>query len=543
MQLKNLSKEQLIQKIILLEKENFSLKKKTSTLSDFLANKEMVFSVLNLLPYSSLIMNLDTKIIACNELAIQYICKSRENVIGYKLKKFISEKFYTELKERIKKLITTGSPLEFEETLHNEVYHIDIYPIFSDDNKIRQIIFFGRNITSERRLRESDTRKSIHLERVLETAKNVVSCLNINEVLKIIAREVMNLIEAHGCTIYILAKDGKSLNPTVAVDPTYEKEILKQPINIDNSFTGKAVKAKKCMIFNNTRTEQNGFQIPGTSVLENERLIVAPFISDNKVLGALTLNRIGRIFTRRELKLAETFATYATIALNNARNYTELQREIKERKIAEKKIASHKEHLKLINRILRHDLTNNLSVIKSAVRLYKATRKEEYLEDILKSIRKSIDLIRRMKELEIIVSQKRLIAYDLKKVVDKIVSNFRTINIISEGNCRILADETLVSVFNNVIQNSILHGKADTIKIEIIPRDKTCEIVIADNGVGIPANIQDKIFDESYKYGKTGNTGLGLFIVKKAIESFGGKVRVEKNFPHGTKIILILQKA
>ena len=354
----------------------------------------------------------------------------------------------------------------------------------------------------------------------------------------------MNLIDAHGCTIYILAKDGKTLNPTVAVDPTYEKEILKQPINVDNSFTGKAVKAKKCMIFNNTRTEQNGFQIPGTTVLENERLIVAPFISEKDVLGALTLNRIGNIFTKRELKLAETFATYATIALNNARNYTELQKEIKERKIAEKKIASHQEHLKLINRILRHDLTNNLSVIKSAIRLYKATRKEDYLNDVLKSIRKSIDLIRRMKELEIIVSsQKRLIAYDLEKIIAKIISNFQTVTIITKGNCRILADETLVSAFNNVIQNSILHGKADIIEITVVPKDKMCEIIIADNGVGIPAQIQDKIFDESYKYGKTGNTGLGLFIVKKAIESFGGKVRVERNKPQGTKIILVLQKA
>jgi len=544
MTFENLSKEELIKEIDSLKKENALLKKKTSIPSNVIENEKMLFSVLNLLPYSSIIIDFKGNIIACNELAIQFFCNNQNEVVGNPLKNYINKKFYANLTKKIETLRKNEVPLEFEEQIKNKIFHLDIYPIRTDEKKPEQIIFFARDITSVKRLQESESKKTIHLEKLLETAKNMVSCLHAQEVLKIIAREAMNIIEAQGCTIYILQKDGKTLKPTVAVDPSYEKEILKQKINIDNSFTGKAVKAKKCLIFNQTRPKQNGFQIPGTSILKNERLIVAPFIAENKILGALTLNRIGNIFTKEEQNLAETFAAYATIALENAGNYAKLQREIRERKKAENKIVTHQEHLQLINRILRHDLMNGLAVIKSAVRLYKANRKDEYLEEILKNIRKSIDLIRRMKELETIVtSQKRLVSYELSEVLQNIIYNFKTVKIDIRGRCKILADETLISVFNNIIHNSILHGKADEIQISMLKKGKMCEVTIADNGIGIPSEIRNKIFDESYKYGKTGNTGLGLFIVKKAIESYGGKVRAEMNKPRGIKIILTLQRS
>jgi signal transduction histidine kinase/CheY-like chemotaxis protein len=55
------------------------------------------------------------------------------------------------------------------------------------------------------------------------------------------------------------------------------------------------------------------------------------------VLGALILSRIGTYFTEDELALTETYAAYASAALKNAQLFENLQLEIEERKIAQKK--------------------------------------------------------------------------------------------------------------------------------------------------------------------------------------------------------------
>ncbi|MCS7130178.1 MAG: ATP-binding protein [Archaeoglobaceae archaeon] len=53
---------------------------------------------------------------------------------------------------------------------------------------------------------------------------------------------------------------------------------------------------------------------------------------------------------------------------------------------------------------------------------------------------------------------------------------------------------------------------------------------IADNGVGIPGEIKSKIFESGYS--RRGG-GLGLFLVKKIVEMFKGRVIVKDNVPRG----------
>jgi PAS domain S-box-containing protein len=55
--------------------------------------------------------------------------------------------------------------------------------------------------------------------------------------------------------------------------------------------------------------------------------------------------------------------------------------DITERKKREEELEAHREHIKLINKILRHDIINDLSVINSALRLYGRSKEEELLEE------------------------------------------------------------------------------------------------------------------------------------------------------------------
>ncbi|RCV64131.1 Signal transduction histidine kinase [Methanophagales archaeon] len=216
---------------------------------------------------------------------------------------------------------------------------------------------------------------------------------------------------------------------------------------------------------------------------------------------------------------------------------------ITERKKREEESEAHREHIKLINKILRHDLINDLNVINSALRLYGRSKKEELLEEASAHVNKSVELINRMRELDLFISSHRgLKLYPVTDVLNEVIESYPAIAFNIEGEGQVLADESLNSVIDNIISNAVVHGKTDKIDIKIGERGEYCEIKIADYGVGIPEEIKAKIFEERFAYGETGGTGFGLHIVKKAMETYGGHVRVEENTPRGAVFVLILRK-
>jgi len=101
-----------------------------------------------------------------------------------------------------------------------------------------------------------------------------------------------------------------------------------------------------------------------------------------------------------------------------------------------------------------------------------------------------------------------------------------------------MADDSLSSVIDNIIRNAVNHGKADRITITTGKERDMCEVRIADNGTGIPDEIKGKVFEEGFVYGDTGHTGLGLHIVEKAMENYGGYAYVEDNEPKGAVFAL-----
>ncbi|MEA1935663.1 MAG: PAS domain-containing sensor histidine kinase [Thermodesulfobacteriota bacterium] len=218
-------------------------------------------------------------------------------------------------------------------------------------------------------------------------------------------------------------------------------------------------------------------------------------------------------------------------------------RDITERKRAEEELEVHREHLRLINQILRHDILNDLTAVKSALRLYESSNDEEFLKKASRYVDRGAGTIKRMRELEsIISSHKDLEFYDIKDVIRKVIENYEFIEFTIEGKCLVLANGAIDSVIDNIISNAVVHGKTDRIDITIDKQEDLCEVRIADYGIGIPDEMKDKIFEEDFKYGETGRTGLGLHIVKKAMENYGGSVYVEDNTPQGAVFVLRLKR-
>nr|QNO55076.1 hypothetical protein PBMGCBEP_00010 [Methanosarcinales archaeon ANME-1 ERB7] len=101
--------------------------------------------------------------------------------------------------------------------------------------------------------------------------------------------------------------------------------------------------------------------------------------------------------------------------------------DITERKKREEELEAHREHIKLINKILRHDIINDLSVINSALRLYGRSKEEELLEEASVYVNKSVELINRMRELEIFISSHRgLKLYPVTEVLKEVLASVST---------------------------------------------------------------------------------------------------------------------
>jgi len=224
--------------------------------------------------------------------------------------------------------------------------------------------------------------------------------------------------------------------------------------------------------------------------------------------------------------------------------------DVTEFKKAEVSLIQLNETLKLMNMILRHDIRNDFAVIYSALELIKTNieknidpKSRGMFDKAFKAIDRSNLLIEKIGKLApLVTSGGDLKSFDLRKVVEE-VSNKYSLKFEIEGDCNVLADEALDSVIDNIINNAIVHGKTDKIDIRIEQKEDACEFRIADYGVGIPDEIKQRIFDEGFKHDKGGYSGLGLYIVKKAVDRYGGRLLVEDNIPSGAVFILNLRSA
>jgi signal transduction histidine kinase len=101
----------------------------------------------------------------------------------------------------------------------------------------------------------------------------------------------------------------------------------------------------------------------------------------------------------------------------------------------------------------------------------------------------------------------------------------------------------LHDIFINLLFNAVkFTPDGGQIKITAIPDGQYILHEIRDNGMGIPEDKMNKIFEEFYQVegGKYGGTGLGLTITKRLVEEHGGKIWVESQLGKGSAFYFTL---
>ncbi|MBL0068400.1 MAG: HAMP domain-containing histidine kinase [Chitinophagaceae bacterium] len=124
-----------------------------------------------------------------------------------------------------------------------------------------------------------------------------------------------------------------------------------------------------------------------------------------------------------------------------------------------------------------------------------------------------------------------------------------TIDLVVEGDTIVSGDKLhLLSVIFNLLDNALKYSKGEPkISMRIKGDNDTVEMSIRDNGIGIPAEYREKIFDKFFRvpHGDTHNAkgyGLGLSYAAQVIRKHGGTIRIEPGEESGTCFIFTLPK-
>lgn len=116
------------------------------------------------------------------------------------------------------------------------------------------------------------------------------------------------------------------------------------------------------------------------------------------------------------------------------------------------------------------------------------------------------------------------------------------------GNVQVVADPNRVEqILRNLLENARKYG-GDHVTVEALRRDREYLIVIADNGPGVAAADQERIF-APFEQGSRGDTrtetgfGLGLAVARHLVEAMGGRIWYESGFPVGARFCFTLPAA
>ncbi len=209
-----------------------------------------------------------------------------------------------------------------------------------------------------------------------------------------------------------------------------------------------------------------------------------------------------------------------------------------------------------------HELNNPLSNVSSSAQILAEDLdgldenfKKDLITQILEQSDRARDIVRTLLEFSRI-SEFAWQELSLKTLVEKTITLIRgqapsnvEINLDIPEDLKITVDkQRMQQVFLNLIKNAIdVIGENGRIWISCreIPRKgkgrREVEILVEDNGPGIPPEIRDKIFDPFFTTKDVGHgSGLGLFIVHDIVEMHGGAIRVETRPGQGTTFIIWL---
>ncbi|MFB6122268.1 MAG: PAS domain S-box protein [Haloferacaceae archaeon] len=270
------------------------------------------------------------------------------------------------------------------------------------------------------------------------------------------------------------------------------------------------------------------------------------------------------VVTERELRLetldgAELWGAVTAIArdVDGTTVYDGVVQDITERKQYERRVEDQRDDLDVLNRMLRHDIRNDLQMVTAYADFltdHVDDDGREYVETIQDRADHVVELTRTARDMaDVMLSTDESrhgvgLRNSLEGELDEIRSEHLDAAITVEGtipDVSVVADDMLDSVFRNLLTNAIQHNDEEIPKVRVsaVERDDDVVVRIADNGPGVPDEQKAEIFGKGEKGLESDGTGIGLYLVESLVETYGGEVRVEDNDPTGSVFVVELPTA
>jgi Na+/proline symporter/nitrogen-specific signal transduction histidine kinase len=211
-----------------------------------------------------------------------------------------------------------------------------------------------------------------------------------------------------------------------------------------------------------------------------------------------------------------------------------------------------------------HELRTPITSIKSLssiIRDYKdisEAKKEEYINIVVNECDRVVRLINQVLDLEKLPTLHEQIEKTEINIIEIIENAVNSLNYLFESkniDCQIVTSYDIINVFGNkdkltqIFVNLLSNagkfcGSLDgNIRVTIFKSENKVVIKVADNGLGIPKDKQQFIFERftqlsDHKMGKPTGSGLGLFITKKIVELHHGNISLESEVGKGATFIV-----
>lgn len=207
------------------------------------------------------------------------------------------------------------------------------------------------------------------------------------------------------------------------------------------------------------------------------------------------------------------------------------------------------QQLLVVDRLLRHDLKNDLTIIRGFAEVLEKELDDDDLREAANGIIEQSDELLQSADVSRFITD--ILTDDIeprqvdiatigREKIEELSQQFDTASIHFEGPGEVLipADDRISYVFEELVENAITHNDAKQpwVEVAIEPADEYVDIIVSDNGPGIPdveykeLSLQTKFDDLEH------GQGLGLWLVYWIVNRFDGRLMFETNEPRGTTV-------
>jgi len=396
--------------------------------------------------------------------------------------------------------------------------------------------------TTTGKLRELEGRQN-QLLRLVELSVILNSTLDLGELLQTITETATELLDCEASSILLYDEKNPRLYFAAATGSN-PAELAKIPVPIEGSLAGTIFRTNQPMILNNVEQDPRHYTLVSDKVkFKTKNLLGVPMPIKDRTMGVLeAINKRDGEFTSRDVVILSVTAAHAAIAINNARLLHATRQALK-------KVQETNEIKNNFLALASHELRTPLGIIMGYSQFLKEDTKDETSElanQVLTAARQMRSLLDEMSNLTMLKADTMGLKPQKVAMQDVLTFACEGIKELASAHGQKLTfafpeeplyvnvdiDKTSLAFVNLLNNATRFSSKESTITVGAIAQGDKILAWVQDQGIGIPTDKLEKIFEEFYQIEPPntrhyGGLGIGLPIAKGIIEAQDGKIWAE----------------